>query len=111
MSSNYAMNQNFDSDDEDNKQQFQSTQDGTIFLIDCAASMFVTFEEDDETTCLFTKCLLVLERLLMNRIISGSKSLVSLYFKEVFLIFPRFLSFQWSCTTPTSHQILMGTLL
>lgn len=71
------MTQNFDSDDEDEPQNLKTGRDGTIFVIDCAATMFTNFQEDDENTNLFTKCLSVLERLLLNTIISNNKDLVS----------------------------------
>jgi hypothetical protein len=79
MSHNYSMNQNFDSDDEDEEAKLNAAGvDGTIFVLDCSPSMFEKFEEDDEEICMFEKCLSVLERMLLNRIISNKKDLVSL---------------------------------
>lgn len=77
MSHKYQMNQSFDSDDEDDVQELKAGRDGTIFVIDCAASMFLNFQEEGEETNLFVKCLSVLERLLLNKIISNNKDLVS----------------------------------
>lgn len=77
MSNHFSMNQNFDSDDEDEQQHLKSGRDGTIFVIDCSSLMFEKYQEDEEETCLFAKCLSVLERLLLNKIISTSKDLVS----------------------------------
>lgn len=74
MSLNYSMNQNFDSDDEgDSLTNHVSGRDGTIVVIDCAASMFTK----DDQICMFEKCVSVLERLLLNNIISSNKDLVS----------------------------------
>jgi hypothetical protein len=77
MSHHFSVNQDFDSDDENEPKQFASGRDGTIFVIDCALPMFVEYEEDEKNTCLFAKCLSVLERLLLNKIISSSKDMVS----------------------------------
>lgn len=73
MSHNYSMNQNFDSDDEDVVDYLKGTSEGTIFAIDCAASMFT---KDEDENCMFKKCLSVFERLLLNKIISRKKDLV-----------------------------------
>ena len=70
------MNQNFDSDDDDSPLHV-SGQDGTIVVIDCAASMFAEVTDDGKIFCMFEKCLSVLERLLLNKIINSNKNLVS----------------------------------
>lgn len=77
MTSGFAFNQTFDSDDEEATEHTVAGRDATIFIIDSSTSMFENFEEFEETTCLFSKCLTVLERLMLNKIIS-SKDLVSL---------------------------------
>lgn len=76
MSTGFAFNQDVDSDDEDQAPARDTGREATILIIDCSASMFVEFEEDENTTSLFTKCLSVLERLLLNKIINNSKDLV-----------------------------------
>lgn len=76
MASGFTFNQDFDSDDEDQAPARDTGREATILLIDCSASMFVEFEEDETTTSCFTKCLSVLERLLLNKIINNNKDLV-----------------------------------
>lgn len=75
MSSSFAFQQDFDSDDDEQPQKY-SGRDATVFVIDASSSMFTEFEEDGTQTCLFKKCLRVLERLLLNKIISNNKDLV-----------------------------------
>lgn len=77
MSSNFAFNQDFDLDDEEQLQPGFTGREACVVVIDASASMFSEFEIGEETTCLFTKCLAVLERLLLNKIISNNKDLVS----------------------------------
>lgn len=77
MTSNFSFQQDFDSDDEDQVAFKQSGRDATIIVIDCNNSMFEELQ-DDESSSLFTKCLSVLERYLLNKIISSSKDLVSI---------------------------------
>lgn len=80
MSLNFSINQDYGSDDEEEPTHYVTDRDAVIVVIDCSASMFKQFkeqEEDDYTTCLFIKCLTVLERLLLNKIISNNKDLVS----------------------------------
>lgn len=77
MASGFAFNQDFDSDEEEVR-TYTAGRDACIFVVDCSASMFAPFEEDEEDVCLFIKCMTVLERLLLNKIISNSKELVSL---------------------------------
>ena len=72
------MNQKFDSDDEsDSPFDHVFGRDEIIVVIDCAASMFTEVTRDGENFCMFKKCLTVLERLLLNKIISSNKDLVS----------------------------------
>lgn len=78
MTSGFSFNQDFDSDDDEVAQTITAGRDACIFVIDCSASMFEEFEEDEETTCLYVKCMTVLERFLLNKIISNNKDLVSL---------------------------------
>lgn len=78
MAANYSFNQDYGSDDEEEHNFVASGRDATIFVIDCSASMFQDIEqEDDFKTCLFIKCLTVIERHLLNKIISNNKDLVS----------------------------------
>ena len=79
MSSNFSINQNYGSDDDEEPTHFITGRDAVIVVIDCSASMFKQFKEkeEDEYTSLFIKCLTVLERLLLNKIISNNKDLVS----------------------------------
>lgn len=80
MTSNYSMNQDYESEDEEEQIYFTAGRDATIVVIDCSASMFKQFKDqegDEFTTCLYAKCLTVLERLLLNKIISNNKDLVS----------------------------------
>lgn len=78
MTSNFSFQQDFDSDDEDQATFKQSGRDATIIVIDCNNSMFDELQ-DDESSSLFTKCLSVLERYLLNKIISSNKDLVSIH--------------------------------
>lgn len=80
MSSNFAFNQDFDEEGEEEQSPSYSGREAQIVVIDANISMFAEMEDDEEITCLFKKCLTVVERLLLNRIISSSKDLVSFYF-------------------------------
>jgi Ku70/Ku80 N-terminal alpha/beta domain len=73
----FSFDQSFNSDDDDTPQQFVHGANASIFLLDCSQSMFQEFVEDEEATSLFLKCLSVLERFLLNKIISNNKYLVS----------------------------------
>lgn len=88
MDVNFSFDQNFDSDDE-NQQRFEgSGRDACVFVIDCSASMFAEFEENEVTSSAFLKCLSVLERLMSNRIVSNYHDLVS--FKKFWNLFQDF---------------------
>lgn len=73
----FSFDQSFNSDDEDGPQFVPQGRNASIFVIDCSLSMFQDFVEDEDATNLFLKCLTVLERLLLNKIISNNKDLVS----------------------------------
>lgn len=76
-SAGFSFDQSFNSDDEDLPQILPQGRNASVFVIDCSQSMFQEFIEDEEATSLFLKCLTVLERFLLNKIISSSKDLVS----------------------------------
>lgn len=76
MASNYSFNQDFESDDEELSEIKNSGRDATIFVLDCNKFMFEALDEDDMNS-LFMKCLFVLERHLLNKIIKNHKDLVS----------------------------------
>lgn len=77
MTSNFSFQQDFDSDDEDQAAFKTPGRDATIIVVDCNNSMFEKLD-DDESSSLFTKCLSVLERYLLNKIISSNKDLVNI---------------------------------
>jgi hypothetical protein len=83
----YIFNQTIDSDDEDEVRKYLPGKDASIAIIDCNPSMFEpierTGEEDDDEeennfTNLFEKCLNVIEKLMLERIIHDYNDLVSL---------------------------------
>lgn len=76
MTSNFSFHQDFNSDDEEQSEYKQSGRDATLIVIDCKKSMFEEIE--DEGSSLFIKCLSVLERYLLNKIIHSSKGLVNI---------------------------------
>lgn len=76
MTSNFSFHQDFDSDDEEQSEFKQSGRDAALVVIDCNETMFEEIE-DEEGCSLFTKCLSVLERYLLNKIIDSNKSLVN----------------------------------
>lgn len=76
MTSNFSFHQDFNSDDEEQPEYKQSGRDATLIVIDCKKSMFEEIE--DEGSSLFIKCLSVLERYLLNKIIHSSKGLVNI---------------------------------
>lgn len=81
MSSAFSFNQSFDAEEDDFAPSAFSGRDGQIFVIDCSPSMFEDIEDEhdiEETSSLFIKCLNVLERFLLNKIINSHKDLVSL---------------------------------
>lgn len=82
--SGYSFNQTIDSDDEDDQQKFQVGKDASIAVIDCNSTMFELINnaddsEDDEESpsSVFEKCLGVIEKLMLERIIHDHKDLVS----------------------------------
>lgn len=77
MTSNFSFHQDFNSDDEDQPEIKQSGRDATLVVIDCKKSMFDEIKDEDGLS-LFTKCLSVLERYLLNKIIHSNKDLVNI---------------------------------
>lgn len=77
--SSYNFNQTFDADDDEDSKPFVAGRDATICLIDCNSTMFDVADSDEESddSCLFIKCLSVIENLLLRRIVSDKKDLVS----------------------------------